>query len=234
MSRSVRHLGIVFILAALSLAAVSGCSRAPSERRDARDRYLRKAAEAEKAQDINQAIELCEKALDRRPNLALAHRKLALMLHNYRQDYISALYHYQRYLELAPDTEVRQEVEDLMRDCRINFAASVATFPEEYRREVQTRDVRIRKLETELASFRDDQPVALPLVPPAGRPELPPPAEASGPRIHVVQPGENLATISSQYYGTPSKWKQIFSANRDRLTNANNIRAGTRLVIPEL
>jgi nucleoid-associated protein YgaU len=50
----------------------------------------------------------------------------------------------------------------------------------------------------------------------------------------VVEAGENLATISTRYYGTPSRWKNIFNANQGRLTDANNVRVGTRLNIPEL
>ena len=75
-------------------------------------------------------------------------------------------------------------------------------------------------------------PTPLPVVEPTAVPAVQPTAPATGERIHVVQAGENLATISSRYYGTPAKWKLIFNANQDRLTDANNLRVGTRIVIP--
>ncbi|MGD9613467.1 MAG: LysM peptidoglycan-binding domain-containing protein, partial [Kiritimatiellia bacterium] len=57
-------------------------------------------------------------------------------------------------------------------------------------------------------------------------------AAAPAPQIHVVPAGDNLATISPRYYGTPAKWKLIFNANQDRLSDANNPRVGTRIDIP--
>ena len=49
----------------------------------------------------------------------------------------------------------------------------------------------------------------------------------------MVQAGENLGAISTRYYGTPSRWKDIFNANRDKVPDANNVRVGTRLDIPK-
>ena len=114
MKRDAIHATIKMGLAVLCLALAAGCGRVSGERREARDRYLRRAEAAQQAQDIDRAIELCEKAVGRRPNLALAHRELGLMLDNYRQDYVSALYHYQRYLQLRPDSPNRADIESLV------------------------------------------------------------------------------------------------------------------------
>ncbi|NCC93455.1 MAG: hypothetical protein EOM10_09270, partial [Opitutae bacterium] len=130
MNQAVR--GAAFAL--LGLACVAGCSRVSSDQRDARHRHLRRAFEARDVQDIDGAMAWCEKALARDPDLALAHRELALMLDNYRQDYVGALYHYRRYLELRPDAQNREAVEELMRFCRMSFAAQVAETPDELRR----------------------------------------------------------------------------------------------------
>jgi len=224
-------------LAALCLALVAGCSRAPDESREARDRNMRRAVAFESKQDIDQAITWCEKALNRRPDLALAHRKLGLMLQNYRQDYVAALYHYNRYLQLRPESEYREDIEGFIQTCRLSYAAQIAASPDEVKRELQARDARIRVLEQELAALRAAQAgTASPRVSaPVRRPQesdvvMPP--DVNAPRIHVVVSGENLATISTRYYGTPSRWKYIFNANQGRLTDANNIRVGTRLEIP--
>ncbi len=218
--------------AVLCLALAAGCGRGSGERREMRDRHLRRAFAAKESQDIDRAIELCEKALERKPDLALAHRELGLMLDNYRGDYVEAIYHYQRYLELRPDSEQREAVEKLIRHCRASFAAEIAETPAELERTLLERNERIRQLEAEVAEWRAKSGVpAAPLVsspapvPSAATPALPTP-------VHVVQAGENLATISSRYYGTPSKWQAIFNANRDRVADANNIRVGTRLDIP--
>ena len=78
------HRGKIAGLVLVCLGMAVGCSRAPIEQREARDRNLRRATAAKKVQDIDQAIVWCEKALERRPKLALAHRELGLMHDNYR------------------------------------------------------------------------------------------------------------------------------------------------------
>ena len=100
---------------------------------------------------------------------------------------------------------------------------------------LQARDERIRKLELEVAELRE-RPVggarAGEPVPAAAPAEARPAAPAAAVQTHVVQAGENLATISTRYYGTPAKWKAIFNANSKKLTDANNLRVGTQLEIP--
>ncbi len=199
MKRSTLATAVSAVLAALCFLLAAGCDRAADDRRDARDRCLRRAKIAQDAEDVEAAIRWCEKALRRRPDSALAHRELALMYDHFKQDYVPALYHYRRFLELRPDSPQRAEVERMIRDCRRALVAQIAAAPDEW-------------------------PAALP-------PREPAPV-AAAPQIHVVQVGENLATISTRYYGTPSKWTTIFNANQDRLTDANNLRVGTRLDIP--
>ena len=209
MNRSPLATGISAVLAALAIALAAGCGRAAAERRDAGDRYLRRARTAQQAEDVDGAIAWCEKALRRRPDSAPAHRELALMYDHYKQDYLAALYHYRRYLELRPDTAERADVEEMMATCGRALAAQLLA----------------------AGPVLPPPPVA---AAPAVAPPAPPvaPAAAPAPQIHVVQAGENLATISGRYYGTPAKWKLIFNANQDRLTDANNLRVGTRIEIP--
>lgn len=203
MNSSLRATALFAVLAALAIALAAGCGRAAAERRDAGDRYLRRARAARDAEDVDAAIAWCEKALRRRPDSAAAHRELALMQDHFKQDRLAALYHYRRYLELRPDSAERADVEEMMATCGRALAAQLAAAP-----------------------------VGLPPPPPPARAPEPAPPAAPAPQIHVVQAGENLATISTRYYGTPSKWKLIFNANQDRLTDANNLRVGTRIEIP--
>jgi nucleoid-associated protein YgaU len=53
------------------------------------------------------------------------------------------------------------------------------------------------------------------------------------PKIHVVSKGETLSTISAKYYGSTNKWLKIFEANRSLLKDANKLRPGIKLIIPE-
>jgi acetyl esterase/lipase/phage tail protein X len=52
-------------------------------------------------------------------------------------------------------------------------------------------------------------------------------------RIHIVGKGETLSEISYKYYGSTGKWRKIFEANRGTVKNANTVRPGTKLIIPD-
>lgn len=58
------------------------------------------------------------------------------------------------------------------------------------------------------------------------------PDPATVPRTHTVQSGDTLSTISSRYYGTPSRWIDIYQANRDRLRSENALKVGQVIRIP--
>ena len=49
---------------------------------------------------------------------------------------------------------------------------------------------------------------------------------------HTVTQGETLSSISLYYYGDTAHWNDILNANRNILTNPNNLRPGMQLVIP--
>lgn len=51
-------------------------------------------------------------------------------------------------------------------------------------------------------------------------------------RFHIVRQGETLSEISYEYYGSASRWRKIFEANRRTVKDANVVRAGTKLIIP--
>lgn len=69
------------------------------------------------------------------------------------------------------------------------------------------------------------------VVPPA----VPAPAPAAAapkpaPTVHVVVSGDSLVKISTRYYGTPNRWRDIATANR--LPNPDRIFPGQRLTVP--
>jgi LysM repeat protein len=52
-------------------------------------------------------------------------------------------------------------------------------------------------------------------------------------RSYTVKAGDSLSKISQQFYGNANQYMKIFEANRDKLSNPNQIQAGQELVIPE-
>jgi nucleoid-associated protein YgaU len=54
----------------------------------------------------------------------------------------------------------------------------------------------------------------------------------SAARTYTVQPGDSLSKISKQFYGDANKYMNIFNANKDKLSNPDQVKVGTELVIP--
>lgn len=51
-------------------------------------------------------------------------------------------------------------------------------------------------------------------------------------RAHVVQRGDTLIGLARKYYGNQSRWREIYDANRDKISSPNKLKVGTQLVIP--
>lgn len=65
---------------------------------------------------------------------------------------------------------------------------------------------------------------------PAGEPT--PDSEADQSVEYIVQPGDSLSKIASQFYGRAALWTAIFAANRDSLSDPSRISPGMMLIIP--
>lgn len=51
-------------------------------------------------------------------------------------------------------------------------------------------------------------------------------------RTYTVVSGDSLSKIARQFYGSASRWPQIFDANRDQLSDPDLIKPGQVLKIP--
>ena len=56
-------------------------------------------------------------------------------------------------------------------------------------------------------------------------------APAAG-QTYVVQKGDTLFELARRFYGDQSKWKDIWEANRARLSDPDRLPVGTKLIIP--
>ena len=52
-------------------------------------------------------------------------------------------------------------------------------------------------------------------------------------RTYTVKPGDTLSAIAKQFYGSASDYVKIFNANRDQVSNPDQIKTGQVLKIPE-
>jgi LysM repeat protein len=60
----------------------------------------------------------------------------------------------------------------------------------------------------------------------------PPPAAGADPAYHQVLSGDTLWDIAASHYGDPTRWPQIYGANRDRIRDPDLIYPGQRFAIP--
>lgn len=246
------------MLLAVPLAAgwLAGCSPSPGESdlRDENHPTMRKALEQKRANDIEGAIATFQSALDQTPGLARAHLELGLLFDQNKQDYVRAVYHYQRYLELRPDAGKRKIVEEMIQYARYSFAASLPDQPSEAIRMIAQLKEENRALREELAAATaaplsapsaaapavpsapaPDASPAVPAAPPESVASFSPPASPPAPPGSVtVRNGDTLSSIAARVYGDSSQWQRIYDANRSVLKRPGDLRVGQKLTIPPL
>lgn len=80
-------------------------------------------------------------------------------------------------------------------------------------------------------SFQAAREVAVRVVKTATEPDTPE-GEQDG-RTYTVKRGDSLWRIAQKFYGSGSKWRKIFNANRKKIKNPRLIFPGQKLVIPK-
>ena len=231
----------------------TGCSKdvVEADAHELKHPMMKKAMELEKADDRAGAIRLYGTVVREKPGLARAHLSLALLLDNPQGDYWQAVYHYQRYLELRPETEKREMICRRISGAKTalgsgasaaNTMARLAAQGKEMT-DLQTRvnnlDAQLRRsqeinehLRAQVTALQAEQSRASAS---AAIQRLTPPAAAMQPAIRTyrVAQGDALSKIAAKVYGDPKRWTDIYEANRALLRTPQDMRLGQLLVIPE-
>jgi tetratricopeptide (TPR) repeat protein len=115
----------------LTLLVATGCFRSVrvAEDDELNQPLMKRAMAKERNGDEKEAVRLYGELLNRNPNMARAHLNLAFLLDKPEGDYVLALYHYQRYLELRPQTEKHDMIAARMRKAKLEFAGTVLHQP---------------------------------------------------------------------------------------------------------
>lgn len=227
-------------LAVLALCSCNNNMR--SSDADEEKEPLVKAGQAYMEQEQWDAAEQAFKqALEKDPSMARPHLDLALIYQQYKPNYVHAIYHYDRYLELRPDSEKaefikeqRDKVAETMAVFIIQNSPQVKQVVTELNRlkrenatlKQQLAAAQVAKTATENSSKAVAQTTSDTTIPP----QISQPAVTN--QIYNVVSGDTLSKIATKFYGNPAKWNSIFEANKDTLSSPDDLRAGQTLVIP--
>jgi hypothetical protein len=216
----------------VALAAFPACRRnaaAVVDGQERRDPAIQAAWAASETGGVACAEPLYDAILLKSPDLARAHLDLAMLLMNAEEKPVKAMHHFQRYLELQPESEKRVLIAQNIRKLTLMLGGKVARS-------------RIGQLEQQLAALQAENDTlkrslgisGLPVVNPAapGNPAGGAGAPAPGPRAYTVKEGDSLTRISQAMYGDGARSDRIYEANRAKLKNRNALQSGQVLVIP--
>jgi nucleoid-associated protein YgaU len=171
-----------------------------------------------------------------------SHLEAGLLSEQRLRDPIAAIYHYRKYLELAPTSPqapfVRDHIDAALRD----FARTLPGQPLDSQSAELLATVEALKKENAQLRAQPGQPARVAVTPaaqsrgsvtPPVGPAPPPPNQSPATRRHAVAAGDTLSKIARQYYGDSNKWRQIYEANRDVMKDENRLPSiGTELKIP--
>lgn len=202
--------------------------------------------------DFKGAIESFERAVEVNPKSAPAHFELGWLYDQKESDPAAAIYHYERYLKLLPNSGKEEMVKAHILACKQQLAQTVSLGPvtERQQREFELLVEEKKRLQEDMEKWRayalrlqsmTNQPAAtLPVTRPTPLPALarPVPTEstnggrpmatpAANLRTHTVKAGETLSLIARQY---GVKVEALMAANRK--LNPRRLPIGQALVIP--
>ena len=206
----------------LTVSLISCDSRNLSdEEREEKIGLVIEAREHLEAEQYKEAEATFKKALDENPLIARPHLDLAMIYQQHIINHIHAIYHYDRYLELRPETEKKEFImEQRLKVARMLASAFLNASPEVKRLIDQNQ-----KLVAEVKRLRGNTIT--------DNPEKETIAKTDGYTIYHVKKGDTLSRIAKQFYDDPAQWELVYNANRDSLKSPSGIRVGQTLIIPE-
>lgn len=214
------------------LLVLTGCDTetlSQDEREEKIERVI-EARELMKAGQYADAETRFQQALLENPTIARPHLDLATLYQQHIINYVHAIYHYDRYLELRPTSEKRGLVEQQ----RMKVAQLLANTLLKNTPQVQALAEENRQLKNELMRLRGNtlERESVRRSPENVNPSTEEKSANKDVRIYHVEAGDTLSKIAKKFYNDATLWDLIYQANRDALQSPSGIRVGQTLVIP--
>jgi LysM repeat protein len=239
----------------LALVGCDGDAAAAMRTPELEDSEFRQGMTYEKQREPRKALESFLKVIDARKGASESHLEAGRMYLDL-QDPLPAVYHFNQYLRLKPNSEQSPIVRQMVKTAEKMFVQQLPGRPLEPSaggsvdqsaliRKLQNENSKLMLEVSELSrGVRNPEPKNDPrtpgvaAIPDKGTPAVPGVAPANGRKApafttYVIVAGDTLSKISTKAYGTATRANDIYSANRDKLTSPSNLKPGTTLTIPQ-
>ncbi len=175
----------------------------------------------------DEAINAFHKALELNPQSAAAHKELGILYEKHKSDPAAAIYHYRRYLKLAPSSPLARDIQDRVAGCQIDLVEEMKRSGsiDLRRKEITDLQAKLVQLDQQCATLKHENevlrqrlqtvnPALANLVPAPPAPAAPTSAQskaaeksakvattatAGSPRKHTIGPSENPSSIARRY-----------------------------------
>ena len=216
------------IVSALALAG-AGCDKL--FQKDA-DRTLEAGDKKAAAGDMRMAVKFYEAALDGTARTADVHFKLGMIYDDKLHEPVSALHHFDRYLELAPEGTHAKEAKAHQKEASLRLADSLkggAFLTQADAARISKENLR---LQMEIVKLKAQKAAPAPVTTTGKKSEPVLKPIPAGVRTYTVQKGDTLASIAAKFYKNKGSWPKIRDANFEEAKGTPPIHAGQMLRIP--
>jgi LysM repeat protein len=208
-----------------------------SDAREERDPLVKTGQAYMEQQKWDEAEQSFKEALDNNPMMARPHLDLALIYQQYKPNYVHSIYHYDRYLELRPESEKaefineqKMKLQQAVANNIIKESAQVKQVLDELNRlRKENASLKQQLSDSSTAAKSAEQAVSTTA---AENAVNQPAQDTASHQIYHVVAGDTLTKIATRFYGDAAKWDAIFEANKDTLPSPGDLRVGQTLVIP--
>lgn len=240
----------VFIIAIVLLSAACGKQNGLQIDAETDEPHFRRGQQMVRSGQNQVALQAFLKVIEKRSGEAPeSHFKVGELYLNHIKDPIAAIYHLRKFLEIRPNGQKAPLARQMIDTAKKEFARTLPAKPLDGQMErldlmemVEELKQENESLKSQLAVLRQSSDGAG-LTSNASRPEVRVnrvervrtpsiPLRSPSARRYVITKGDTLYQISVKVYGSGSRWRDIFEANRSILGSPNDLKVGTELVIP--
>jgi len=223
-------------LLALALC-LCGCIPDDSHVDEEKDPHFQRGLNLVNSQDYKGAADEFEKALENNPHSAAAHFELGCLYDTKLNDGAAAIYHYERHLQLQPNSDHAQKIKERIRGCKQELANTEFPLPDNQnlQREVDRLTAENLALKQQVAAMQREAATNASLARMSSEPARlaasvssvagsPAPLRS---RVHIVRERETISSIAAQYR---LKTSAILAANPR--VDPRRLRVGQSLNLP--